>query len=151
MFAPGATSECVHAHACFMCASKVSALPPPTCRHVITCELQELSVLSPCPHHLLTCPCACSLTGPPSLATQHTRQFNELQPPQVRTTRAGIIDYFSTFLKLSPQGKVDQSQIRMLSPNLALHSGVYSFTLDDDGKMKIVQVQACLCVALSDL
>lgn len=58
----------------------------------------------------------------------------------MRTTRAGIVDYFKNFLKLSPQGKVDQSQIRMLSSNLALHSGVYSFTLDDEGKMKIVQV-----------
>jgi hypothetical protein len=58
----------------------------------------------------------------------------------VRTTRAGIVDYFTNFLKLSPQGKVDQSQIRLLSPTLALHSGVYSFTLEDEGKLKIVQV-----------
>jgi hypothetical protein len=63
-----------------------------------------------------------------------------LPTAQVRTTRAGIVDYFTNFLKLSPQGKVDQSQIRMLSPTLALHSGVYSFTLEDDGKLKIVQV-----------
>jgi hypothetical protein len=61
----------------------------------------------------------------------------------VRTTRAGIIDYFTNFLKLSPQGKVDQSQIRLLSPTLALHSGVYSFTLEDEGKLKIVQVTTC--------
>lgn len=66
--------------------------------------------------------------------------------PQVRTTRAGIVDYFKNFLKLSPQGKVDQSQIRMLSPNLALHSGVYSFTLEEDGKLRIVQVtRSCCC------
>lgn len=63
-----------------------------------------------------------------------------LLPLQVRTTRAGIVDYFSSFLTRSPQGRIDQSQIRMLSPNLALHSGVYSFTLEEEGKLKIVQV-----------
>lgn len=61
---------------------------------------------------------------------------------QVRTTRAGIVDYFSNFLKLSPQGKVDQSTIRLLSPDVALHSGVYSFTLNPaEGETKIVQVR----------
>lgn len=71
--------------------------------------------------------------------------------PQVRTTRAGIVDYFKNFLKLSPQGKVDQSQIRMLSPNLALHSGVYSFTLEEDGKLRIVQVRGLLWHMLATL
>ena len=62
---------------------------------------------------------------------------------QVRTNRAGIVDYFNRFLALSPQGKVDQSQIRVLSPELALHSGVYSFTLtQEDGSTNIVQVRA---------
>jgi hypothetical protein len=61
---------------------------------------------------------------------------------QVRTTRAGIMDYFSTFLKLAPQGKVDQSTIRLLSPDVALHSGVYSFTLNPaEGETKLVQVR----------
>ncbi|WIA23804.1 hypothetical protein OEZ85_013479 [Tetradesmus obliquus] len=61
---------------------------------------------------------------------------------EVRTTRAGIVDYFSNFLKLSPQGKVDQSTIRLLSPDVALHSGVYSFTLNPaEGETKIVQAR----------
>lgn len=59
---------------------------------------------------------------------------------QVRTTRAGIVDYFTNFLTRSPRGRIDQSQIRMLSPHLALHSGVYSFTLEEEGKLSIVQV-----------
>lgn len=50
------------------------------------------------------------------------------------------MDYFTNFLRLSPQGKIDQSQIRLLSPTLALHSGVYSFTLEEEGKLRIVQV-----------
>lgn len=62
--------------------------------------------------------------------------------PQVRTTRAGIVDYFTSFLTKSPQGRIDQSQIRMLSPTLALHSGVYSFTLEEEGKLRIVQVRS---------
>eukprot|EP00775_Hariotina_reticulata_P002341 gene2341-2649_t len=61
---------------------------------------------------------------------------------EVRTTRAGIVDYFTNFVKLSPQGKVDQSQIRLLSPGVALHSGVYSFTLQPiEGEAKIVQAR----------
>jgi hypothetical protein len=51
------------------------------------------------------------------------------------------MDYFSNFLKLAPQGKVDQSTIRLLSPDVALHSGVYSFTLNPaEGETKLVQV-----------
>lgn len=65
---------------------------------------------------------------------------------QVRTTRAGIVDYFSNFLKMAPQGKVDQSTIRMLSPDVALHSGVYSFTLSPaEGETKLVQVGPSSC------
>eukprot|EP00882_Tetradesmus_deserticola_P000901 GHRQ01000979.1.p1 GENE.GHRQ01000979.1~~GHRQ01000979.1.p1 ORF type:complete len:416 (+),score=162.30 GHRQ01000979.1:201-1448(+) len=61
---------------------------------------------------------------------------------EVRTTRAGIMDYFSTFLKMAPQGKVDQSTIRLLSPDVALHSGVYSFTLNPaEGETKLVQAR----------
>ena len=63
---------------------------------------------------------------------------------QVRTTRAGIVDYFTNFLQRSPQGRIDQSQIRLLSPTLALHSGVYSFTLEEEGKLKIVQVRGAV-------
>jgi hypothetical protein len=52
------------------------------------------------------------------------------------------MDYFSNFLKLAPQGKVDQSTIRLLSPDVALHSGVYSFTLNPaEGETKLVQVR----------
>jgi hypothetical protein len=67
----------------------------------------------------------------------------------VRTTRAGIVDYFTNFLRLSPQGKIDQSQIRLLSPTLALHSGVYSFTLEEEGKLRIVQVTTTTCVVFT--
>jgi hypothetical protein len=41
---------------------------------------------------------------------------------QVRTTRAGIMDYFSNFLQLAPQGKVDQSTIRLLPPTLVTNT-----------------------------
>lgn len=84
---------------------------------------------------------------------ESTDHFNPAQTPesdppsaQVRTTRAGIVDYFTNFLRLSPQGKIDQSQIRLLSPTLALHSGVYSFTLEEEGKLRIVQVRTTTCV-----
>jgi hypothetical protein len=56
------------------------------------------------------------------------------------------VDYFKRFLASSPQGKIDQSQIRLLSPDLALHSGVYSFTLtQEDGSTKMVQVRLSVC------
>jgi hypothetical protein len=61
----------------------------------------------------------------------------------VRTTREGILDYFTSFLKLKPQGKVDQSHIRMLSRDVAMHSGVYTFTIHpSDEETKLVQVGA---------
>ena len=36
---------------------------------------------------------------------------------------------------------IDQSQIRFLAPDVAVHSGVYTFTLDVEGNPAIVQAR----------
>jgi uncharacterized protein (TIGR02246 family) len=52
---------------------------------------------------------------------------------RVRTTRAEIVDYFQHFLALQPRGTINQSFIRVMGPDLALHSGVYTFDVVRDG------------------
>jgi hypothetical protein len=46
------------------------------------------------------------------------------------------VDYFTTFLKLKPQGTINQSHVRFLSPerNVGINSGVYTFDVEKDGK-----------------
>jgi len=53
---------------------------------------------------------------------------------RVRTTRAEIVDYFQHFLALQPRGAVNQQFIRVLSPDLALNAGVYTFDIVRDGR-----------------
>jgi len=60
---------------------------------------------------------------------------------RVRTTHAGIVDYFTYFLKSKPVGHIDHSYIRVLGPDTAINSGIYTFTLTNDGKTSSVQAR----------
>ncbi|MGA9855218.1 MAG: SgcJ/EcaC family oxidoreductase [Gammaproteobacteria bacterium] len=60
---------------------------------------------------------------------------------QVRTNRSEIADYFVHFLELKPAGKIDKAYIRILGPDTAVNSGVYTFHLIKDGKPTEVQAR----------
>ncbi len=68
-----------------------------------------------------------------------------LQPTvsnQVRTTPAQIKDYFDHFLALKPIGQINYREIRQLGDNVAMDSGVYTFTLTEaTGKTRAVQAR----------
>ncbi len=67
-----------------------------------------------------------------------------LQPTvsnQVRTTPDQIKDYFDHFLALKPVGQINYREIRQLGTNVAMDSGVYTFTLTD-AKGQVSHVQA---------
>ncbi|WP_277207846.1 SgcJ/EcaC family oxidoreductase [Isoptericola croceus] len=54
--------------------------------------------------------------------------------PEVRTTRAGIVDYFEHFLAKNPSGERLQSYVTVLDGRSAIDTGVYRFTFtDEDG------------------
>jgi uncharacterized protein (TIGR02246 family) len=57
---------------------------------------------------------------------------------QIRTDRAGIVDYFTEFLKKTPRGAITQSVVDVLDADDAINTGTYTFTLTVDGKTKIV-------------
>jgi uncharacterized protein (TIGR02246 family) len=50
-----------------------------------------------------------------------------------RTDRAGIVDYFTEFLKSKPRGKITFSRISILDDTTAVDAGTYTFTLTKDG------------------
>ncbi|KAG1674810.1 hypothetical protein FOA52_015197 [Chlamydomonas sp. UWO 241] len=60
---------------------------------------------------------------------------------QVRTTPAEIQDYFVAFLKLKPNGKIDDANVRVLGPDTAINSGVYTFDLVVEGAPTQVQAR----------
>lgn len=60
---------------------------------------------------------------------------------KVRATHAGIVDYFEHFLELKPSGKIDESYIRILGPDAAINSGIYTFHVTKDGKPGSVQAR----------
>jgi uncharacterized protein (TIGR02246 family) len=60
---------------------------------------------------------------------------------QVRTNQAEITDYFVHFLELKPVGKIDKAYVRILGPDTAVDSGVYTFRLIKDGKPTDVQAR----------
>jgi uncharacterized protein (TIGR02246 family) len=59
----------------------------------------------------------------------------------VRTNHAEIEDYFVYFLKLEPFGTIDSSSVRMIAPNAAINSGIYTFAIVSDGKPAKVQAR----------
>lgn len=60
---------------------------------------------------------------------------------QVRTDRAGIVDYFTHFLRNKPQGEIKMSTINLLDLTTAIDTGVYVFTLTQDGKQQQVEAR----------
>lgn len=70
--------------------------------------------------------------------------FNAILLPTVsnavRHDHAEIEAYFEQFLKNKPQGKIDESNVRIYG-NTAIDSGVYTFTLQPPGAAK-TKVQA---------
>ena len=63
----------------------------------------------------------------------------------VRSTRDGLVDYFTNFLKIKPQGVINEYGIRMEAtdasgnPSVISNSGIYTFTFGIDGRV----VQVC--------
>ncbi|WP_231626567.1 SgcJ/EcaC family oxidoreductase [Streptomyces apocyni] len=51
--------------------------------------------------------------------------------PEVRTDRAGIVDYMEHFLAKKPKGEIVQSEINILDRNSAIDAGLYNFHLTD--------------------
>ena len=49
---------------------------------------------------------------------------------KVRHNHAEIEDYFVHFLAKGPQGKIDESNVR-ISGDIAINSGIYTFTFKD--------------------
>lgn len=50
---------------------------------------------------------------------------------QVRTDRAGIVDYFEHFLRNKPVGKKVESVVDVLDRNTVVDAGIYEFALTD--------------------
>jgi uncharacterized protein (TIGR02246 family) len=53
--------------------------------------------------------------------------------PQIRTTRAAIVDYFAHLLRSNPQAVITQEIITVLDRNNAINTGLYTFTLTQNG------------------
>lgn len=60
---------------------------------------------------------------------------------QVRTTPAEIADYFEHFLQLKPKGTINESYIRILGPDTAINSGIYTFDVTQNRKPGEVQAR----------
>jgi uncharacterized protein (TIGR02246 family) len=62
---------------------------------------------------------------------------------KIRTDRAGIVDYFESFLANKPAGKKLQTHINVLDSNSAIDTGVYEFTLTDHetGRKRVVEAR----------
>ncbi|MFC8430727.1 SgcJ/EcaC family oxidoreductase [Streptomyces sp. NPDC057253] len=62
---------------------------------------------------------------------------------QVRTDRAGIVDYFEHFLQNKPVGKKVRTIVNVLDTNSAIDTGVYEFTLTDPktGAKRVVEAR----------
>ena len=60
---------------------------------------------------------------------------------QIRTNHAEIVDYFAHFLQSKPQGKIDRGIITVMDPQTAINTGIYTFTLTQNGQPQHVQAR----------
>uniref|UniRef100_A0A7S2QTK9 Calcium/calmodulin-dependent protein kinase II association-domain domain-containing protein n=1 Tax=Chlamydomonas chlamydogama TaxID=225041 RepID=A0A7S2QTK9_9CHLO len=60
---------------------------------------------------------------------------------KVRTTPEEIENYFTQFLQLQPFGTINESDVRLLTSETAIHSGVYTFQLNKNGFPAKVQAR----------
>lgn len=70
-------------------------------------------------------------TGDPDAVTELYADDAILLPTvsnKVRHNHDEIRDYFVNFLEKRPQGVIDEANVRLLSDELAINSGVYTFT-----------------------
>lgn len=77
-------------------------------------------------------------TGNPDEVTKLYAEDAVLLPTvsnKVRHNHAEIRDYFVNFLAKGPQGVIDESNVRHLSDDLVINSGVYTFTFADGSKV----------------
>jgi uncharacterized protein (TIGR02246 family) len=58
--------------------------------------------------------------------------------PEIRTTRAGIVDYFAHLLPSRPQAVITREIITILDRNDAINTGLYTFTLTQNGVLQRV-------------
>ena len=73
-------------------------------------------------------------TGNPETVAALYASDGVLEPTvsnNVRTTREEIRDYFTEFLRLRPQGVINERYIDILGSEIALDQGVYTFDLTD--------------------
>jgi uncharacterized protein (TIGR02246 family) len=78
-----------------------------------------------------------------ALATGNPEKVADLYAPdavllptlssEIRTTRAGIVDYFAHLLPSKPQAVITQEIITILDRNDAINTGLYTFTLTQNG------------------
>lgn len=60
---------------------------------------------------------------------------------QVRHNHKEIAEYFDHFLDKKPIGKLDEQNVRFLGNDIAINSGVYTFTLNHEESPKSVQAR----------
>lgn len=60
---------------------------------------------------------------------------------KVRDNHEEIKDYFTHFLELKPQGKINEQYIKILDENTAINDGIYTFDIVKDGKPAQVQAR----------
>ncbi|SEL88814.1 SgcJ/EcaC family oxidoreductase [Rhodococcus maanshanensis] len=59
----------------------------------------------------------------------------------VRTDRAGIVDYFTSFLPSKPSAVIEQSVVNVLDAENAIDTGVYRFTLNKPEAPEVVDAR----------
>src|SRR5438067_4896829 len=60
---------------------------------------------------------------------------------EIRTNRAEIVDYFTKFLQSKPSGRIDRQVITVADPDTAINTGVYTFTMTQNGQRVDVQAR----------
>ncbi|MFE9649475.1 SgcJ/EcaC family oxidoreductase [Streptomyces sp. NPDC006365] len=84
-------------------------------------------------------------TGDPETVADRYAKDAVLLPtlsPEVRSDRAGIVDYMEHFLENKPKGEIVERHINVLDNNSAIDAGLYDFHITDPETGEKTTVQA---------
>ncbi|MFJ2828977.1 SgcJ/EcaC family oxidoreductase [Streptomyces sp. NPDC087263] len=84
-------------------------------------------------------------TGDPEIVADRYASDAVLLPtlsPEIRTDRAGIVDYMTSFLAKKPVASKVQTVIKVLDNNEAIDTGLYEFQLTDPDTGVVSTVEA---------
>ena len=67
--------------------------------------------------------------------------FLPTMSPEFKRGKTEAKDYFEHFLEVNPKGEIKEEEVQVLGEKAYIHSGMYNFEVDQDGKRSVIEAR----------